>query len=105
MKTKNNIRSRFVCVHNDTFWRCFKTCEEILEYCLQTNEKNIDIKFEIIPVSKNEYGINVFLLDIFYKESIEWLDEFAQETELFGLSNLDDVRYYLCTPCEFNIIE
>lgn len=100
---KDTIRSRFVCVHNDTFCRCFKDIGDILDHCKMFNDNHIKIEFKVTILSKNKAGeINAFLLDIFYKDAIEWLDDFADDTSVFGLSNLDSVQYYQCTACDFN---
>lgn len=99
---KDTIRSRFVCVHNDTFCRCFKDTDDILEHCKMFNDNHIKIDFEITVLSQNKAGeVNAFLLDVFYKDAIEWLDDFGEDTNLFGLCNLDSVQYYHCTACAF----
>lgn len=100
---KNTIKSRFLCVHNDMFYRCFKTTNEIMECLTLFNDNKIKIDFKITVVSKNKANeINVFLLDIFYKESVENLEDFSRESRILGLSNLEWVYYYDSMPCAFN---
>lgn len=101
--TDGMYQSRFLYVHDDCFGRCFRNVKDIKECCMEYTN-NVEFKVEITPISINsDKEINVFLLDLIYKEPVEGIYDFTNKNKTFGLINLSDVYYYNPTSCNFNL--